>query len=477
MVDLASTAVGGRIVDCDDEFFAEAVNLLNPDGPVWKEGEYTDRGKWMDGWETRRRRNDGHDWCVVALGIPGSIEQITIDTSFFTGNYPESFSLEGCGVGSDHLLDQAYWVELIAETDLEGDSVAVFDINESDRITHLRLNIFPDGGVARLRVEGRPIPAMEWVCPDAGPVNLASLYAGTEATDASDAHYSPPTNMLRPGEPKGMWDGWETRRRRGPGNDWVSFRLGLGGAVHEVVVDTRHFKGNSPGWVSMDVSSDGNIWHSALGRTAISANSLNRMALPDQPEAEFVKLDIYPDGGVARFAVLGRPASDAAASKRVQYVNSLLGQDATRFFHTACASTQWISEMLGSRPFESAQSIFDTADIAFVDLAEGDWLEAFEGHPRIGERGDEIANREQSAASGSDPQTLSALRRVNEDYEAKFGFTFIVYASGKSAEEMLDIARQRMENPRGVEIDLAAQEQRRITATRLRRMLCVGDES
>lgn len=476
MVDMASTAVGGRIVECNDEFFADAINLLNPDSPVWKEGEYTEFGKWMDGWETRRRRDEGHDWCVIALGIPGRIEQVTIDTAFFTGNFPRSFSLEGCGVGFDANLDKAYWVELIPDSSLEGDSVAVFDVTEGDRITHLRLNIFPDGGVARLGVEGKAIPALNWVCPEAGVVNLASLYVGTEAIDASDAHYSPPAKMLRPGEPRGMWDGWETQRRRGPGNDWVSFRLGLAGSIHEVVIDTRHFKGNSPGWVSVDVSADGTAWRGAVSRTEVKADSVNRLLVPDQPEAGYVKLDIYPDGGVARFAVLGDPSPEAAAAKRVQYVNSLLGQDATRFFSTACSSTLWISEMLGSRPFESAQAIIDTADIGFVDLGEEDWLEAFARHPRIGERGDAVTNREQAGAAGASEATLSALSSLNQEYEEKFGFTYIVYASGKTAEEMLEGARERLENDRSTEIDIAAHEQRKITATRLKRMLCIGDK-
>ncbi len=473
MTDLASTAVGGRVVECNDEFFAAAVNMLNPVPPVWKEDVFTDQGKWMDGWETRRRREDGHDWCVVSLGIPGRIEQVTIDTSFFTGNFPEEFSLEACGVGDDKRLGQAFWVDLVPRTRLEGNSVAIFDVKEPGRVTHLRLNILPDGGVARLRVTGRPIPGIEEVCPSNAPINLASLRVGTDPVDASDAHYSPPSNMLRPGEPGGMWDGWETKRRRGPGNDWVSFKLGLAGKLQEISVDTRFFKGNSPGWVSLDASIDGTTWVSAVPRSPVEADSVNVLRLKTPVEAEYVKLDIYPDGGVARFRVFGVPTGDSASAKRVLYLNSLLGQEATRFFRTVCTSTRWISEMLSCRPFDNPQAVLDVADITFADLSEDDWLEAFAGHPRIGETGGDVENREQAGARNASQEVLAAMATANQKYEAKFGFSYIIYATGKSAEEMVNVAGRRWSNTRDQEIDIAAGEQKKISATRLRRMLCM----
>ena len=473
MTELLSEAVGGRVVSFNDEFFAEAVNLIKDTDPVWKEDEFTDRGKWMDGWETRRRREPGHDWCILALGLPGLIQQVAIDTAFFTGNYPEEFSLEGCGVGVDERLADAFWVELIPKTALHGNSRAVYDLKSSGRITHVRLNIYPDGGVARLHIDGIPIPGIDGVCPQSGLVDLASLASGGVATDASDAHYSPPSNMLRPGEPQGMWDGWETQRRRGPGNDWVTFKLGMQGVVEEVVVDTRYFKGNAPGWVSVAVSDDGGVWHEVLSRVEVESDSVNELALAEPADARWVKLEIHPDGGVARFRVLGRPGSEAAAGKRLQYLNSLLGQTATGFFHTACSSTRWVSSMLASRPFESAEQVIEAAAVAFLELEESDWLEAFAGHPRIGERGDSVANREQAGAADADASVLKSLEAVNRRYEDQFGFTYIVYASGKTAEEMLDLAEQRLANNRAEEIDNAAREQQRITSTRLRRMLCL----
>jgi allantoicase len=469
MIDLLSSAVGGRVIACNDEFFAEAINLIKPEPAVWHEGEYTDRGKWMDGWETRRRREPGHDWCLLALGIPGRIRRVTVDTSFFTGNYPERFTLDACGVGSDDALDEAAWVE-IAAASLSGDSVATFDVADPHRVTHLRLNIHPDGGVARLRAEGEPIPGMEWVCPE-HPVDLASQLVGGEALDASDTHYSQPSNLLRPTPSQGMWDGWETKRRRGPGNDWASFRLGMPGVVERVVVDTTHFKGNAPGWVSIDVSEDGETWGAATGQVPVSAHVENEIALDPPRQAGHLRLSIFPDGGVARLRVLGRPDPDAAGRLRTEYVNALYEDEARRFFTSACASPTWVEGMVGARPFTDVAAILGSAARVFDSLTEADWLEAFSGHPRIGERGDTVSAREQS---GVDADDLDGLAEANRAYEERFGFTYIVYATGKSGSEMLDMARARVRNSRDTEITTAADEQRKITDTRLRRMTCQG---
>ena len=471
MIDLLSAAVGGRVVECNDEFFAEAVNLIADSDPVWKEGEFTERGKWMDGWETRRRREEGHDWCVLALGIPGRVARVTVDTSHFTGNYPDSFSLEGCGVGSDDRLGDAPWVELLPSTVLEGDSVAVFEVTEPHRVTYLRFNIYPDGGVARLRVEGEPVPGWDQVCSE-GLVDLASPVVGGEVVEASDTHYSQPSNLLRPTPSRGMWDGWETRRRRGPGHDWAIFRLGLPGLVESVVVDTTHFKGNSPGWVSVDFSDDGRDWVAGVEMALVRPDTANHVVADPPREAGMVRLSIHPDGGVARFRVMGRAALGAAGQTRLTYLDSLFPTEATRFFTAACASTRWVGMMAEARPFADLESLFQTAEESFEALEEDDWLEALAGHPRIGERGDSISTGEQAGAAQADDETRQQLREVNQAYQERFGFTYIVYATGKTAVEMLAIALARLANTRDEEIANAADEQRRITMTRLRRMTC-----
>jgi allantoicase len=476
MTDLISSAVGGRVVECNDEFFAEAVNLIHTTDPVWREGHYTDRGKWMDGWETRRRREPGHDWCVISLGIPGRIRTVTVDTSHFTGNYPEAFSLEACGVGSDDRLAGASWAEIIERTELAGDTTATFQVDDPHRITHVRLNIFPDGGVARLRVEGDPIPGIAVVCPEDASTDLVSSLVGGEAVDASDFHYSPPSNLLRPTEPVGMWDGWETRRRRGPGNDWATFRLGLPGAVERVEVDTRHFKGNAPGWVSVHLSDDGESWREVVSRAGVEPDRVNIVPVGSSPvHASFLRLDIHPDGGVARLRVWGTPEPGAAGGLRLVYVNSLFEDEARRFFHAACSAERWVARMTAGRPYLEVGSLFAAVEAVFDVLGEDDWLKAFAGHPRIGERGDDTANREQAGTAGAGTSVLTELAEVNRAYEQAMGFTYIVFATGKTADEMLALAESRLGNSREEEIAIAAREQRAITTTRLRRMLCMGD--
>lgn len=470
MIDLLSHAAGGRVVECNDEFFAAADNVLRVTDPIAKD-EYTDRGKWMDGWETRRRRDRGHDWCVLALGIPGRIEKVVVDTSYFTGNYPEQFSLEGCGVGADDRVSTARWVELIPKTELSGDSVARFDVESPHRVTHLRLKIYPDGGVARLRVEGEPIPGMREVCPG-GAIDLVSALVGGRAVSVSDQHYSDPANTLRPTPSAGMWDGWETRRRRGPGHDWAVFELGLRGRVEEVVVDTTHFKGNAPGFVSFDISGDGEVWNELIGGAQVRPDTTNRIAVPSPAEAGLVRLGIHPDGGVARFKVLGRPTREAAGEKRVHYVNALFEEEARRFFSTACPVDRWVTGMVERRPYSDVEELLTGAGSAFDSLDDRGWMEAFASHPRIGERGDETSVREQGGVDGAGRALLRELAEVNSRYEQKYGFTYIVHATGKTAGEMLDIAKARLDNSREEELAIAGDEQRAITATRLRRMLC-----
>lgn len=465
MIDLSSERVGGRIVVFNDEFFAPAQNLIAIEPAVAKE-EYTDRGKWMDGWETRRRREPGHDWVVVRLGIPGRIRRVTVDTSHFTGNFPEQFSLDATGVED---VDRAEWVEVIPKTDLAGSSVAEFEVDDPHRVEMVRFNIYPDGGVARLRIEGDAIPAMQLVCGEA-ETDLASAAVGAAVIDASDLHYSHPANMLRPTQSAGMWDGWETRRRRDHGHDWVILRFGMRGFVDRLIVDTTHFKGNAPGWVSAELSDDGESWKEIVSRVPVEPDKPNVVGLGGA--GEYLRLSIHPDGGMSRLRALGAADLAAAGEVRVGYLNSLFGQAAARFFHTACTASAWIDEMISRRPYRSVDDVLVAAERSFESLEEPDWLEAFAGHPRIGERGDDTANREQAGTATASRETIRDLIDVNRRYEDKFGFTYIVYASGKTAEEMLAIARKRLDNDRTREIANAAAEQGRITATRLRRMLC-----
>ena len=159
LLDLASERLGGSVVYANDDFFAEKENLIKPAPAVWKEHEYTDRGKWMDGWESRRRRTPGFDWAIIRLGLPGIVRGVVVDTSYFRGNYPEHCSLDGAmfsGLPTEQdLLDESVqWIPLLPQAPLAGDSRNQFPVETAERITHLRFRIFPDGGVARLRVMG-----------------------------------------------------------------------------------------------------------------------------------------------------------------------------------------------------------------------------------------------------------------------------------------------------------------------------------
>jgi len=463
MIDLISERAGGQVIEWNDEFFAPAERLILSASPIAND-EYTDRGKWMDGWETRRRREPGHDWCVIKIGIPGRIERVVVDTSHFTGNYAPHFSLEATGAAAP---DAAGWSELIPKSALEGDSVAEFEVSDPHRVELVRLNIFPDGGVARLRVAGEPLPAMELVCPGS-EVDLASAMIGGSAIAASDTHYSQPSNLLRPVPSAGMWDGWETKRRRDDGHDWVVVRLGLPGTVRSLIVDTTHFKGNAPGWVSVDVSGDGEVWDRVAEMVPVAADSVNRVDVAEGASGSYVRLSIHPDGGLARLRVMGVPDQEPAGAKRLSYLNALFDAAAHGFFATACSSAVWVSEMTKGRPYSEMGSVLDRADQIFDGLSESDWLEAFAGHPRIGEPGGGIAAHEQAGAVGSEEE----LAAVNSEYETKYGFTYIVYATGKTGEEMLSMARERLGNTREDELANAAIEQRKITSTRLLRMLC-----
>ena len=260
LIDLASARLGGQAVAANDDFFAEKDNLIKPEPPVFVPGKYTDRGKWMDGWESRRRRTPGHDWCIVKLGLPGVIHTFVVDTSFFTGNYPSHCWMDACGLpeGADPTHNSVAWHPVLGRSELTGDAQNTLTIQLSPqgvrRFTHVRLNIFPDGGVARLRVMGESLPGWTRVLAPGTELDLASAVHGGYIVDRSDRFYGDPRNMLMPYPAENMGDGWETKRRRGPGHDWVILRLGLEATIRRIELDTAHFKGNYPDSASIEAA-------------------------------------------------------------------------------------------------------------------------------------------------------------------------------------------------------------------------------
>lgn len=324
LVDLASERLGGAVLYANDDFFAPKENLLKPGVPVFIEGKYTDRGKWMDGWESRRRRTPGFDWCVIRLGLPGIIRGVVVDTSYFRGNYPEQCSLEACAVETnasvESLLDEAtVWTEILPVSQLQGDSQNPFSIQHEGRFTHLRFKIYPDGGVARLRIYGEVSPDWSRLERQArSEIDLAAVEHGGLVLACSDMFFGHRHNLIMPGRGINMSDGWETKRRRGPGYDWVILQLGRRGSVHRVAVDTSHFKGNFPescsleacdasGREALELINSTEAWTEILPRQTLQAHT--RHLYEDEIKAlgpvTHLRFNIFPDGGVSRLRVYG----------------------------------------------------------------------------------------------------------------------------------------------------------------------------
>jgi allantoicase len=318
--DLAGRQLGASVIYANDELFADRENLIKPEDPVFQPHTFGNKGQIMDGWETRRRREPGSDSAIVRLGCAGVVRRVVVDTSYFTGNYPPEVSVEACGAEGypgPAQLAAAEWVSLVPRSPVAGDARNDFDVAVDQRFTHVRLTIFPDGGVARLRVYGEPVPDPRLL---PATIDLAALENGAVVTDCSNMFYSSPANLLMPGLARVMGDGWETSRRRDDGNDWVAVQLACAGSVDVVELDSSHFKGNAPGWASLGY--DGG---DLLVRTALQPDTRHRFAVPGGPVARQVRLDVYPDGGMARLRVLGTPTPAARAALADRFLGLLPG--------------------------------------------------------------------------------------------------------------------------------------------------------
>jgi allantoicase len=317
--DLASRALGGGVVACNDEFFAPADSLVSPSPAEFTPKTFGAKGQVYDGWETRRRRSPGHDWAVVRLGAPGIVRGLVVDTAWFTGNFPPYASVEGAEVEgypspAELSVESVEWFPLLRRSSLQGDTANTFDVESERRVTHVRLNIYPDGGVARLRVHGEVVPDPR-LLGHGLPVDLAAQENGGLVVDCSNMFYGSPNNLLLPGLARTMGEGWETARRRDDANDWVLVRLGLPGTARLVELDTSHFKGNAPGeamltGVDASVSSldDPSAWFGVLRRTRLQPDTRHRFLVPPSVgRATHVRLDVYPDGGMARLRLYGTP--------------------------------------------------------------------------------------------------------------------------------------------------------------------------
>jgi len=317
---LASARLGAVVTHVTDEFFADKARMLADAPAVFIPDKYDDNGKWMDGWETRRRRHGGHDWAIVRLAVPGVIKGVDIDTSHFTGNFPPAASLEGCRCDGEPDAKTA-WAPLLPITSLGASRHHYFAVPDGAPVSHVRLQIFPDGGVARLRVYGAPVPA--WKPGDAKTVHeLSALKNGGSIVAYNDAHYGNLPAFLMEGRGRNMGDGWETRRRREPGNDWIIIALGGVGVPERIEVDTAFYRGNFPDRCSLQAAkveagtrasiiTQSQFWPLLMTEQKLSADAVHTFdgkAIAGLGPVSHVKLNIFPDGGVSRLRVFGRLA-------------------------------------------------------------------------------------------------------------------------------------------------------------------------
>jgi allantoicase len=497
LLDLASERLGGAVIYANDDFFAEKENLLKPKPAVFLEHEYTDRGKWMDGWESRRKRGPGHDFCLVRLGAPGIIRGVVVDTAFFRGNYPDHCSIEACCARPDAAAEELLspstkWEEILDKSPLAGDSKNLFAVTSVHHYTHLRFNIFPDGGVARLRVHGDVVPDIRRLGSKgvAHEIDLAAAENGARVLACSDMFFGNRHNLTMPGRAANMGDGWETKRRRGEGHDWSLIELTGEGTLSRIEVDTNHFKGNYPDTAmiegcrlapGVDASADDVKWREIVARTKLQAHTRHHFEdeLRDRGPFTHVRLNIYPDGGVSRLRIFGALTSAGLIDARVSRLNTSTGVEAMKALRACCGSSAWAAQMLVERPFSAMDRILTAADEIWASLEREDWLEAFRAHPRIGETRAEKeqsalsrrwAQEEQAASGPPSGQMAAALAAANRAYDDKFGHIFIVCATGKTPGEMLAILDERLGNDAAEELAIAAEEQRKITRLRLEKL-------
>src|SRR5688500_2114243 len=347
--DLASRALGGAVVAANDEFFAAKENLVLPEPPA-ERTEFGHKGKEYDGWETRRRRTPGHDWAIVRLGAPGVVAGVLVDTAYFAGNYPPRASLDGAAVEGHPTVDElskADWQPLLAAHDLAGNTHNYFPVFSDRRVTHVRLNIHPDGGVARLRVHGTVLPDPRLL--DAGPVDLAALENGGRVTAVSNEFYGRPSQLIGRGLARSMGEGWETARRRDTGNDWVEIALACEGIVTLAELDTTWFLGNAPGSAALTgIGPDGAA--PLLPRTRLQPDTRHRFVVPAAPAVDRVRLDVFPDGGMARLRLWGRPTAAGRAELGRRWFDALPDVQALEVLGSIGLPPQQAGRLLGSRP-------------------------------------------------------------------------------------------------------------------------------
>jgi allantoicase len=327
--DLASRRLGGSVVYASDELFAAKENLIKSEPPVFAAGEFGVKGKVYDGWESRRRRDAGHDHVIIRLGVPGIVHGVDVDTSFFRGNYPPHVSIEAVSVDgypSVAELGQVEWLSLIGRVPVTGDAHNWLAAATPRHCTHVRLSIFPDGGVARCRVYGEPLPDPRFLT---GTIDLAAIDNGGQLLECSNAFYGSAWNLIMPGRATSMADGWENSRRRDAGFDYATIGLAAAVVVRQIEIDTSYFVGNAPGSARL-LAAVGRPsdtlrtirWTELLPPVGLQPDTRHRFLVEPGALATHVRLEVFPDGGVARLRVLGEITPDSAAALRGRYAEA-----------------------------------------------------------------------------------------------------------------------------------------------------------
>jgi allantoicase len=323
--DLASRLLGSGVVAANDEFFAEKENLIKPEPATHSAADFGHKGKVYDGWETRRRREPGHDWAIVRLGSQGIVHRVVVDTAFFTGNYPPEISVEAAsaeGYPSPAELEELEWHELVGRVAATGDRVNQYAVQDRHRWTHLRLSIYPDGGVARFRAHGEIVPDPAFLT---GTIDLAALANGGRVTGCSNAFYSSPEHLIMPGRARVMSDGWENARRRDNACDYVELQLAAPGLIHHAEIDTSYFVGNAPGLIKLSAADRPEPgrpepgWRELLPRTRVQPDTRHRFRIDSPDPATHARLDVIPDGGLSRLRLYGELTTEALAAAATRW--------------------------------------------------------------------------------------------------------------------------------------------------------------
>lgn len=379
-IDLASRWLGGSVLAASDESFGEMENLLVAAAAAFEPGHYGHRGEIVDGWETKRRRSPGHDWALVRLGAPGVVASVDVDTSFFTGNFPSECEIHGCGAEgypspAELLGPDTEWIELVSRTTLRGDAHNLFDVGDERRFTHVRLSVFPDGGVARLRVPGSVVPDPRGL--ERLTVDLASQDLGGLVVASSDDFYTSAGLLNRPDTARTMGEGWETQRRRDDGHDYAVIRLGFPGEVRQIIVDTAHFKYNASAEISICAAASAAglpapeaDWAPLLPRTRLQPDTRHVFNVFSAGPVASVRIDAFPDGGLSRVRVIGAidPAARRAAGYR--WFNSLPASQAVRVLLDEGLQRDVAVAVAGQRPLPGSSA----AEIDLVGASDREAL-------------------------------------------------------------------------------------------------------